>query len=276
MKMKKVCILVITLFLVFGLSSCNLSSENTTDRLDQLRQEYEGIGVAHNEALSLVYQDLAAESAVRQLSFDDCMDIANRCLDSKKIPSLNAIIGSGSGSSDAYRACMAMLPSLSGLLAKPAANAAIIDDLSEEIEIIGRYKDIYDKMVNILDAGSATESKIQELEQLYLVIDTDVESAEDKEALMNSLRTLMHSASYWDEQWNEWGATFSGGMQKTAAVGIIGGLAIIDGVGAVVGTVEGFQNTKPGEEGRGWTILGSAAKEACKFSITAALSLILL
>ncbi|MDD4960802.1 MAG: hypothetical protein PHX07_01040, partial [Candidatus Marinimicrobia bacterium] len=74
----------------------------------------------------------------------------------------------------------------------------------------------------------------------------------------------------------EWQETLAPGMQKSAAVGIIGAIGIIDGAGVVLGTVEGFLETEPGEEDRGWTILRSALMEGCKFSISAGLSLILL
>jgi hypothetical protein len=272
-KMKKGWILFTALFLTGLWTSCS-GPDETQSQLDILRETYGRVGLAHNEALMLVYRDLAAECAETRLTWEKGMEITDRCLGSTPIPSLNAIIGPGKA--EALPPYVTALLATPGIFAKPAANAVIMDALSDSIGIIKKHKGIYDRIVNILDSEPDTEAKIRELEQLYLVIDAEVESGEEKAGLMNGLSTVVHSLDYWDEHWHEWQETLTPGMQKTAAVGIIGAIGIIDGAGAVLGTVEGFLETQPGEDGRGWTILKTAAMEGCKASVGAALSIILL
>lgn len=272
--MKKLLISLLSMAIILGLSSCGQVSGNETSRLEQLRREFDGVGLAHNEALMLVYRDLAAEGAERRLTLEEGMTITDNCLCNTPVPSLNAIIGPG-GANTFPRYVIELLAS-PGVFAKPAMNAAILDALSDSIGIIEEYKGIFDRIVNVLDSVTDTEAKMRELEQLYLMIDTEAEPGEDKTALMNGLSTLLHSIAYWDEHWYEWQETLAPGMQKSAAISIIGAIGIIDGAGAVLGTVEGFLETEPGEDGRAWTILKSAVMEGCKSSVSAGLSLILL
>lgn len=272
--MKKLLVWILSMAMIFSLSSCGQVSGGETRRLEQLRREFDVVGAAHNEALMLIYRDLAAEGAGRRLTPEEGMTITDNCLCNTPIPSLNAIIGPGSGNT-LPRYVTELLAS-PGVFAKPTTNAAILDALSDSIGIIKEYKGVFDRIVNVLDSVPDTEAKVRELEQLYLMIDTEAESGEDKTALMNGLSTLLHSIAYWDEHWYEWQETLAPGMQKTAVISIIGAIGVIDGAGAVLGTVEGFLETEPGEDGRAWTILKSAVMEGCKFSVSAGLSLILL
>jgi hypothetical protein len=272
--MKKLFILI-TCVLFAGLwFSCSGPNTEEISELDILREEYDIIGGAHNEALGMVFGDLAQERRQRELSYDECIRIAERCLSSHSVPSLNLVIGPGQ--SDAYERYIAPLLASRHVFSKAAVNEEIIDVLSDSIEIIEKHKDIYDLIGNILDSNMDAEEKTQQLEQLYLTVDSEVESESEKTAIMNSLSTIVHSLAYWEEHLQEWEEILYPGMQKPAAIGIGGAIAVIDGVGAVIGTLEGFRDTEPGEEGRGWTIAGRAVGEAAKTSTYAVLAIILL
>ncbi|MBW6457780.1 MAG: hypothetical protein K0B52_01315 [FCB group bacterium] len=272
--MKKLFILV-TCALLAGLwISCAGPDAAEVSELDMLREEYDIIGVAHNEALSMVFTDLVKEREKKELSYDECIMIAERCLGSHQVPSLSMIIGPGQ--SNAYEHYIAPLLASRHVFSKAALSEEIIDVLSDSVDIIEKHKGIFDMIGNILDSSTDVEEKTQQLEQLYLTVDSDIEPGYEKEAIMNSVSTIVHSLAYWEEHLQEWEEILSSGMQKSAAIGIGGAIAVIDGVGAVIGTLEGFRDTEPGDEGRGWTIAGRAVGEAAKTSTYAVLAIILL
>ena len=272
--MKKLIILLTTVLFAGLWISCAGPDSEVISELELLRGEYNIVGIAHNEALDMVFRDLAQERRQKELSYDDCIMIAERCLNSNPVPSLNSVMDSGE--SDAFERYIAPLLASRHVFSKAAVNEEIIDALSDSIEIIEKHKVIFDEISQILDSNADVIVKAEQLEQLYPVINADLENEAEKTALMHSLSTIIHSIAYWDEHWHEWEEVFSDGMQKATAISVIGAIGIIDGVGAVIGTIEGFLDTQPGEEGRAKTILRSAVFEGGKFSISAGLSLMLL
>ena len=108
-----------------------------------------------------------------------------------------------------------------------------------------------------------------------MLIEEKADKNEDRESLMNGLSTTIHSLAYWDENYDEWQNTLNPSMGK-AMLGIAGAIGIIDGAGAVIGTLEGIRDTYKGQEGRVRIIIGRAVGEAAKTSTYVVLSMLLL
>jgi hypothetical protein len=108
-----------------------------------------------------------------------------------------------------------------------------------------------------------------------LLADETIEDNDEKESILNGLSTTMYSLAYWDENYQQWQQERAGTLQKPC-VGIAGALGIIDGTGAVIGTLEGIRDTYKGQEGRGRIIVGRAIGEAAKTSTYAVLAILLL
>lgn len=164
---------------------------------------------------------------------------------------------------------------ISNRLSKSMNNSDVVSSLADSIEIYSKYPDVFEEMSGILDSPLNAEEKTQGLESLYLLIDEKAENDEDRESLMNGLSTTIYSVTYWDENYNEWQDVLNPTLEK-ATLGIAGAIAIIDGAGAVIGTLEGIRDTYKGQEGRGRIILGRAIGEAAKTSTYAVIGILLL
>ena len=161
------------------------------------------------------------------------------------------------------------------LFAKASANAEVIDILSDSIAIIAKYPQIFDSISVILDELSSNETKIGKMENMYLYADKEIEDLGDKDAVMNGISTTIHSLGYWDENLTDWQQNLGGNIGK-ASLGILGAVGIIDGAGAVIGTLEGIRDTYKGQEGRLEIIAGRAIGEAAKTSAYAVLAIIMI
>lgn len=267
--MKKLAMTLMCALILISMFSCSLFRESDEHRLERLIGTYRGTGEAHNEALDILYRHYAEQQT---LSADGCQEYCRQVaemLNGMFLPASGKILKTGDGN---------IIPRdvLSrGKLAKNASNAEIIEVLADSLEIIQRNRSFYDSLSAILDASADISDKQAEMERLYLYVDDHVSAEEDRESLMHGLSTSIYSAAYWEENGEEWQALFGQGMHK-ASMGIIGAIAIIDGVGAAFGALEGFRDTEPGEDGRAMEIIGRAVGEAAKTSTTAMLGIILL
>ncbi len=273
--MKKISIIILFILLIGLLISCGESSGVEVSKLDQLRDEYAVIGQAHNHALHLIYQEFVIQKAAQQLpsTLSGCRALAADYINGANIPLLTAPLSLGN---DIYSEQIIMdILEQSRLFSKSTVNADIVEALGDSLDIIQKHQAIFDSMSVILDSYISVEKKAEKLEQLYLYVDTSIENEEEKTSVMYGLSTIIHSIAYWDEHMQEWEEVLSGGMGKHT-LGIIGVVGIIDGAGAVIGTLEGFRDTDPGEDGRGWTIAGRAVGEAVKTSTYAVLAIVML
>ncbi len=269
--MKKKAYFLAGLFLLILCMSCSMPAEDDALRLEELRERYAVIGEAHNRALDAVLAEFALQEAPASKSAR--MAQADDVLNGLCIPGWDVPLSTDREKDLAAKIVSALRPA--GLLSKTSVNADVVEDLSDSLSIIREHRDIFDSISVILDAPAGQDEKIRRLEALYLYIDACVMPEEDKLSLMHGLSTILHSLAYWDENMDTWESTVSAGMGKPA-MGIVGAIGIIDGVGAVIGTLEGFRDTKPGEDGRAMTIAGRAVGEAAKTSVYAVLAIILL
>lgn len=259
--MKKVILIVITILIITLLVSCGENITPQVSRLEEIKAQYDQVGISHNRALDEIYCIYKDQS--ERLELDDYRTLADNYFNSAT-----------SSSHNIAKEIIAMVKDVR-LFAKSTVNAEIIDVLADSIEIVSKYPEIFDSISVILDASISLDEKTSKLEQVYLFVDDSVEDMNDKESIMNGIATIIHSNSYWDENYNDWQLTLSGNIAKTS-IGIVGALGIIDGAGAVIGTLEGIRDTYKGQEGRGRIILGRAIGEAAKTSTYAVLAIIML
>jgi hypothetical protein len=258
--MKKImCITAIIIILL--LSSCAENISPQTDRLEEIKAQYDQVGIAHNLALDEIHTIYKDQN--ESLGLEDYHTLADEYFRSTTETSHNIA-----------KHLVSLVKDVR-LFAKSTVNAEVIDDLSDSIEIISKYPVIFDSISVILDAPVSMDEKTNKLEGIYLLVDDTVEDIHDKESIMNGVATIIHSNSYWDENYSEWQHTLNGSIGK-ASIGIVGALGIVDGVGAVIGTLEGIRDTYKGQEGRGRIILGRAIGEAAKTSTYAVLAIIML
>ena len=263
--MKKITFILISILLLVLLTSCGENLAPQTTRLDELKLQYDPIGVGHNEALEEIHQLYRAQRNVQNdlLSYSNCIEIAEEHFNFVNVK--NKYIAREISS----------LISNKRQFAKSSVNAEVVDILSDSLEIIAKYPQIFDSISVILDAPINIQEKIQSLEGIYLFADEQVENNEEKESIMNGISTTIHSISYWNENMDDWQQTLTGSMSKPT-IGIIGVIGIIDGAGAVIGTLEGIRDTYKGQDGRLEIIAGRAIGEAAKTSSYAFLAIIML
>ncbi|MCF7833268.1 MAG: hypothetical protein K9N05_06820 [Candidatus Marinimicrobia bacterium] len=263
--MKKVTFIIIIVLLFALLTSCGENITPQTTRLDELKQQYDAIGVRHNEALEEIHQSYVAQRAVNNesLNYSTCIAIAEEHFDFVNVQ--NKYIARE----------ITSLISNDRLFGKSSINAEIVDVLADSLEIMAKYPQIFDSVSVILDAPITIEEKIQKLENIYLLADEQIDNEDDKESIMNGISTTIHSMTYWNDNMDDWQQTLTGSMSKPT-IGLLGALGIVDGVGAVIGTLEGIRDTYKGQDGRGTIILGRAIGEAAKTSTYAVLAIIML
>lgn len=263
--MKKITFILIIILLLALLTSCGENFAPQTTRLDELKLQYDPIGIGHNKALDKLHQLYAVQRIAQNkiLSYSDCIKIADEHFNF--VNAQNKYIA---------REITSLIYN-NRLFGKSSANAEIVDILSDSLEIIAKYPQIFDSISVILDAPTSIETKTQNLENIYLYADDIIENTEDKEAVMNGISTMIHSVAYWDKNMDDWQRTLTGSMSKPT-IGIIGAIGIIDGAGAVIGTLEGIRDTYKGQDGRGRIIVGRAIGEAAKTSSYAFLAIIML
>ncbi|MDZ7821011.1 MAG: hypothetical protein U5N26_03880 [Candidatus Marinimicrobia bacterium] len=251
-------------------SSCGEAVTPATDGTETLQRQYDISGEAHNEALDLVYEEFARQKENGYLSSDltECCEQAVNILRGARLSGLRTELVLKNGT---------LIPEIipGRRFAKNASNEDVVNMLSDSLDIFREYQGVFDSIALILDSPAGTEQKHAELTAFYVRIDNTVENEKDKTVLMYFLSTVIHSLDYWETHMQEWRELFTCGMQKPA-MGIVGAVGIIDGAGAVIGAVEGFCDTEPGEEGRAWKIVGRAVGEAANASLMATLSIILL
>jgi len=247
------------------LTSCGENIAPQMTRLDELKLQYEPIGIGHNEALDELHELYASEQIKQNkyLSYSDCIEIAD-----KHFEPIN------SKYNNIAREITSLLYN-KRIFAKSCVNGEIVDILSDSLEIFAKYPQIFDSISVILDAPVSNEIKINNLENMYVFADEQIENIQDKDAVMNGISTTMHSLEYWGENMNDWQETLTGVIAKPS-IGIIGAVGIIDGAGAVIGTLEGIRDTYKGQEGRLEIIVGRAIGEAAKTSAYAFLAIIML
>lgn len=255
--MKKIIILLLLIIGMLFLASCGQDVESEMSKLEELRSQYDVVGLQHNIELDQMLSTYRMQS-----------DIADRSACEKLAD--DHFTNSGSVASRIMKVI-----DRSGQLSKPMSNSEVVDELADSIEIYAEYPAIFESISNILDANLDIDHKIEKLEEIYLLIDEKAKNNADRETLMNGLSTTIHSALYWHENYDEWQDVLNPSMAK-ASLGIVGAIGIIDGAGAVIGTLEGIRDTYKGQEGRGRIILGRAIGEAAKTSTYAVIGMILL
>jgi hypothetical protein len=231
--------------------------DDPDSRAQALIEQYDPVGQEHNLALDKMLSEYRSQEGI--LTKAACQAIADR-----QFPDAGDMAGR----------MMSWIGSRHDL-AKASINADVVDVLADSIEIFAAYPEIFDPMTDILDATLDVTDKIERLEELYLLIDDKVDNPDDRESLMNGLSTTIHSLAYWSENYQAWQSTLGADLGKTT-LGIAGAIGIIDGAGAVIGTLEGIRDTYKGQEGRVRIIIGRAVGEAAKTSTYVVLTMLLL
>lgn len=269
--MKKLISITLCFLMILVLTSCGGLHIASGEEEKVSYALHESVGEAHNEVLTDLYAHFSdlKQSGTLPRDIDECRSHVRRFISGKQTMGYTLSV-SETGEDLLYKSLLNR-----NMLRKAASNAELIDVLSDSLDIVSRHKAIFDSLCVILDQNSSSESKRQALENYYSYIDETVTDSEEKMSLMNGLGTIIHSEEYWNEHYDEWNMLFSDGMQKPC-LGIVGAVGIIDGVGAVIGTLEGFRDTEPGEDDRAVTIVGRAVGEAAKTSTYAVLCLVLL
>ncbi|MFA6618226.1 MAG: hypothetical protein WCT23_04060 [Candidatus Neomarinimicrobiota bacterium] len=259
--MKKTIIGLLILAIIVG--ACTQGIISPEAKIAKFKSEYDQCGIEHNKELSDLYQrfensDVVLTKKAAKDIIDDHFAL-NTSIKNRDIASeiSNLVINSHS-------------------LAKMNVNSDIMDLLSDSLTVYSRYPAVFDSMSSILDEEITLEEKTDKLEHIYLLVNQVCEDPDDKSALMNGVSTSIHSLNYWDESYYEWQLALNPDLGKTSAISIIGAFAIIDGAGAVLGTLEGIRDTEKGQEDRLKVIAGRAIGEAAKTSSYAALALILI
>jgi len=262
--MKKTTLFLIGILLLVLLTSCGENLAPQTTRLDELKLQYEPIGIGHNNALDELHELYASERMKQNkyLSYSDCIEIADKHFEA---------------TNSQYNIARKITSLLydQRIFAKSCVNAEIVDILSDSLEIFAKYPQIFDSISVILDEVTSSQIKTEKLENIYLYADNEIENAEDKKSVMSGISTTIHSVSYWDENMNDWQNTLTGVIAKPS-IGIIGAVALIDGAGAVIGTLEGIRDTYKGQDGRLEIILGRAIGEAAKTSAYAVIAIVMI
>lgn len=269
--MKKFISMSACFLMILTLTSCGGLSVGSGEKEETSYALHESVGEAHNAVLTDLYAHFSQlkESGTLPSDIDVCRSHVRHFISGKRTMGYKLSV-SETGEDPLYPGLLNR-----NMLRKATSNAELIDVLADSLDIVSRHRAIFDSLCVILDQNSGSESKRQALENYYSYIDETVTDSEEKMSLLNGLGTIIHSEEYWDEHYDEWNMLFSDGMQKPS-LGIVGSVGIIDGVGAVIGTLEGFRDTEPGEDGRAVTIAGRAVGEAAKTSTYAVLCLVLL
>ena len=254
--MKKIINITIIIALVVLLISCGQNTGVQLSRLDELKQEYDHIGIQHNLKLNEMLCEYKAQSEIRTL--EDCQILADNYF---------------SGTKHVAKDILNMI-SDQGRISKSTRSADLMDTLADSIEVFAKHRDVFDSIRVITDSQLDVQDKIKKLEGIYLLVDDTIEDENDRESILNGLSTTIHSLEYWNDNFNEWQQTLTGSLGK-ATLGIVGIIGITDGVGAVIGTFEGIRDTYKGQDGRFRIIAGRIVGEAAKSSVYAALAILL-
>jgi hypothetical protein len=260
--MKKLSVIILTVILILLLVSCGNGGISENERLELLKAQYDVVGMEHNVQLDELLS-MYSENEIH-LNYECAKDLADQ----------HFALTYTCGENDIAHDIVALIRNMPSF-AKSTINADIIDILSDSLVIFAKYPEIFDSMTHVLDAVIPLEEKQAKLETLYLLADETIEDNDEKESILNGLSTTMYSLAYWDENYQQWQQELAGTLQKPC-VGIAGALGIIDGTGAVIGTLEGIRDTYKGQEGRGRIIVGRAIGEAAKTSTYAVLAILLL
>lgn len=254
--MKKIISVLSIIISILFLISCGQDIESEVSRLDELKLEYDQIGIQHNLELNKMLSVYRDHSGV--LTKQAMMDMAD---------------GHFATTGNFAKYIVDMI-SDKQQFAKLAVSADVIDYLADSVALFANYPEVYDSIAAVLDCALDVHDKIVKLEGFYLYVDATVDNEDDKRSILNGLSTTIHSLEYWDENYNEWQQTSTGTLGKRA-LGIIGIIGITDGVGAVIGTLEGIRDTYKGQEGRLGIIAGRAVGEAAKTSVYAFIAIML-
>ncbi len=252
-------ILLIVIIVLFA--SCGHPISGPQQRLEELKQHYDEVGFCHNQELDVLKHE-----------FHKCDDItleSAKALIETHYQQLDPVF------SNSVAEGLFNYIANASILGKSTVNAELIDLLADSLELYARYPEVFDSMSYVLDMNISVREKCHNLEKIYLFADQKAVDDEDKDALMNGLSTTIHSLEYWENNYHDWHETLTGNMAKPS-LGIVGAIGIIDGAGAVVGTIEGFRDIPKGTEKRGRKIVGRAVGEGVKTSAFAVLSLVLL
>lgn len=254
--MKKLSVGLLIIFIIMMMVSCGENTGTDQTQLDELKDRYDRVGISHNKELDIMLEQYRSQN--RALSIDECRRMAD------------AHFGNSGTAID-----IANLIGDTRRFSKSTVSSDIVEILSDSIDVFADYPAIYDSICQILDSPLTAGDKIIRLEMIYLQIDETVENEDEKTSIMSGLSTTIHSLEYWDENFGEWEQTLTGSLGKKS-LGIIGCIGIVDGAGAVIGTLEGIRDTYKGQEGRGEIILGRAVGEAAKTSLYAVLAIVLI
>ncbi|MEA2077987.1 MAG: hypothetical protein U9O95_08225 [Candidatus Marinimicrobia bacterium] len=257
--MKKFSLILIIVTFIILLTSCGQEIEGRTNHLDELKLQYDHIGIEHNRELDRIHD--IYKDQIETYTYSSCLALADEYFAS-------------SANSNIAHEILSLIGDVRQF-GKSTINSEVVDILNDSIEVISKYPEIFDSISVILDSRISVDEKRLKLENIYLLADEIIENEEDKESIMNGISTTIHSLAYWDENYIEWQGTLLSSFAKPT-MGIIGALGIIDGAGAVIGTLEGIRDTDRGQEGRGKIIIGRAIGEAAKTSTYAVLAIILL
>jgi hypothetical protein len=268
--MKKFMILSTFVALLICLFSCGGNGLDDGEALQVSYDAYDAVGEAHNVVLADLYDHLSdlKQAGALPVDFESCRSQVQRFIHGKQTMGYTLSV---SGPDKDL-----LFPELLNgqWFRKATSNEEIIEVFADSLDIVRQHREHFDSLCVILERNSG-EARRQALEDYYAYIDESVADTEEKTSLLHGLGTMINSAEYWDEHYHEWEMLFSEGLAKPC-MGIVGAIGIIDGVGAVIGTLEGFRDTEPGEDGRAWTIAGRAVGEAAKTSTYAVLALVLL
>ena len=254
--MKKVIVITVFVISVILLSSCVQNTGTQLSRLDELKLQYDQVGFQHNLKLDEMLTEFKTQTETRTLQ--TCQKLVD-----------NYFSGSGDLAKNIVNKITDKVR-----LGKSTQGADIIDILADSLDIFVKYRAVFDSISVISDSHLDVRDKINKLEGIYLYVDDTIEDPNDKESVLNGLSTIIHSMTYWNENYDEWQQVLNGSIGKST-IGIVGIIGITDGVGAVIGTLEGIRDTYKGQEGRGRIILGRAVGEAAKTSVYAAIAILL-
>ena len=252
-------IMMIVLLILF--MACGQDKSGPQKSLEEIKAEFDNVGLLHNAELEEIHK-LFRESN------EPLTEVTARAL-------VDAHLAQYCSRNTESVSELTLLLNNIKILAKAANNNEVIAKLADSLEIYSNYKEVFDSIAFILDSELRIQDKVKNLESIYLFIDENVYDIEDRQALLSGLSTTIHSVPYWDENFGDWQQTLDSSMAKTT-IGLAGAIGLIDGAGAVVGTIEGFRDIPKGTDKRGLKIVRRAAGEGVKTSAFTLLSVLLL
>ena len=146
--MKKTMFVLLNIIIIVLFVSCGQNVESGISRLDELKSQYDHVGLQHN------------------MKLDDMLSVYMSQPEVMNRATCEALADEHFTNSGTVAESIMKLLNRDDRLSKPTTNSDVVSELADSIEIYAKYPEVFEPMSDILDGPLSVEDKIGKLEEL--------------------------------------------------------------------------------------------------------------